>query len=344
MPTTWINYKDLRSRLNFEQVLQHYRVEIRRKGSQHHGFCPLPKHEGKKNSMSFSANLERGIFKCFGCGAKGNLLDFAGLMENIDLTNTKAFRDVALRLQERFCPGQENAPARATAAEATSPQEQDKPNSEEKDVIVNPPLDFELKGLVRDHSYLLNRGFTQETIDYFGLGFCSRGYFKDRVVIPLYDQEGKLIGYAGRVVDDSLISGNNPRYLFPGKREREGKSLEFRKSEFVYNGNRIQGTVDDLIIVEGFASVWWLHQNGFPNVVATMGAGYSDKQVELIISVVAPTGRVWLMPDGDRAGEGLAKSLSLPLFEERFVRWIRLREHSQPTDLTVGQLKNYFLQ
>ena len=62
---TWIDFKTLRSKLDFEQVLRHYGVEVKRKGEQHHGFCPLPNHQGKKNSPSFSANLERGIFQCF---------------------------------------------------------------------------------------------------------------------------------------------------------------------------------------------------------------------------------------------------------------------------------------
>jgi len=80
----WVNFKELRARLSFEKVLEHYGVEVKRKGKQHHGYCPLPNHNGKRNSPSFSADLERGIFQCFGCGAKGNMLDFAALMSNAD--------------------------------------------------------------------------------------------------------------------------------------------------------------------------------------------------------------------------------------------------------------------
>ena len=81
---TWIDFKGLRKKLDFEQVLRHYGVEVKRKGNQHQGYCPLPNHQGKKNSPSFSANLERGIFQCFGCGAKGNVLEFAAMMEKAD--------------------------------------------------------------------------------------------------------------------------------------------------------------------------------------------------------------------------------------------------------------------
>src|SRR5947208_944668 len=105
MPT-WVNFKELREQIAFEDVLRFYGVEIKRKGVQHHGFCPLPNHNGKRNSQSFPVNLERGIFHCFGCGAKGNLLEFAALMEKADLENGRAFREIALKLQEKFCPAQ----------------------------------------------------------------------------------------------------------------------------------------------------------------------------------------------------------------------------------------------
>src|SRR3954471_10763498 len=98
----WIDFKALRAKLDFEQVLRHYRVEVKRKGQQHHGYCPLPNHVGKRNSPSFSANLDRGIFQCFGCGAKGNVLDFAVLMDGGKKEDMNAVRKTALALQERF--------------------------------------------------------------------------------------------------------------------------------------------------------------------------------------------------------------------------------------------------
>src|ERR1039458_7097240 len=104
MKKNWIDFKALRAQLDFAAVLEHYGVEVKRKGNQHHGYCPLPNHNGKKNSPSFSANLDKGIFQCFGCGAKGNILEFAAMMENINLEDGAAFRAVALGLQQRFCP------------------------------------------------------------------------------------------------------------------------------------------------------------------------------------------------------------------------------------------------
>src|SRR5580700_7263630 len=115
MKKNWIDFKALRTQLDFAKVLEHYRVEVRRKGNQHHGYCPLPNHNGKKNSPSFSANLEKGIFQCFGCGARGNGLDFAALMENSDPKNGTAMHRVAGELQRRFCPELGDRPKEKTA-------------------------------------------------------------------------------------------------------------------------------------------------------------------------------------------------------------------------------------
>lgn len=339
MPGTWIDFKELRAKLKFEDVLRHYGVEIKRKGSQHHGFCPLPNHNGKKNSPSFSANLDRGLFHCFGCGAKGNLLEFAALMEKVSVDDGRALRGVAVKLQKQLCPDLVSSrPWQGQDKEDTPP----KPESKELPVVVNAPLDFELKGLERDHSYLTGRGFSKETIAHFGLGFCSRGHFKDRIVIPLQDHEGKLVGYAGRVVDDALIGEDNPRYRFPSKRERSGTHFEFRKTLFLYNGFRIKAPCNDLCVVEGFTSAWWLHQHGFPSVVATMGAEASERQAALIVSLVKPFGRVWFLSDGDKAGERFAESLLREVSPHRFVRWVKPVEGQQPTDLSAEKLKACF--
>jgi DNA primase len=336
--SAWIDFKELRKKLDFEQVLRHYGVEVKRKGNQHQGFCPLPNHQGKKNSPSFSANLERGIFQCFGCGAKGNVLEFAAMMEKADPKDSAALHKVAGELQKRFCP--ELGASAGTKSPAKKP-EKPKPESD-LPVVVNAPLDFELKGLDRKHPYLLNRDFTQDTIDHFGLGFCSRGLLKERIAIPLHDYEGKLVGYAGRVIDDALISEDNPRYRFPGKRERDGTLYEFRKTLFLYNGFRMKAPLDDLIVVEGFTGVWWLNQNGLPHVVATMGSDCSERQAELIVSLVKPNGRVWIVPDGDKAGERHAQTLLSLISPHRFMRWVKMAADKQPTDLSGKQLKTCF--
>src|SRR5438309_422871 len=105
MSGQWVDFRELREKLRFSDVLQHYHVELKIRGDRATGFCPLPchpKHEGKRRTPSFSLNLARGIFQCFGCGAKGSVLDFACYMEGVDLSNSAAVRKVALELQDRF--------------------------------------------------------------------------------------------------------------------------------------------------------------------------------------------------------------------------------------------------
>ena len=163
------------------------------------------------------------------------------------------------------------------------------------------------------------------------------------MAIPLQDHEGRLVGYAGRVVDDSTITEDNPRYKLPGEREHDGRLFEFRKTLFLYNGFRIKAPVDDLIIVEGFTGVWWLDQNELPNVVATMGADCSDRQAELIVSLVKRSGLVWVMTDGDKSGERHAHGLIPLVSPHRAIRWLKSPEGNQPTDLSREELKMSFL-
>jgi hypothetical protein len=244
MNENWINFKELRSKLSFPAVLEKYGVKLTMKGGQLVGFCPLPGHNGNKNSPSFSAHPERGIFQCFGCGGKGNVLDFAVLMDKGNPESGADLRRTALALQKAFC-----------LSGAAAPIEHEKPGPRSqvaKDVGVNEPLIFRLKDLDPGHPYLLNRGFLKETMIKFGVGLCRMGFFAERITIPLHDSLGQLIGYAGRVMDDASVSVENPKYLFPGKREVEGRTVEFKKSLFLYNGFRLKPPLDRLIILK-----WW---------------------------------------------------------------------------------------
>jgi DNA primase len=324
--TNWIDFKELRKQLDFAEVLRHYGVELKMRDEQHHGFCPLPSHEGKKNSASFSANIKRGIWQCFGCGKKGNVLDFAVLMERGNPESGEDVQRIASQLRERFL------------GDSFSPKAEPKQN-EDENVLINAPLDFELKGLDATHPYLFNRGFKAETIERFALGYCTRGLLANRVAIPLHNADGKLVGYAGRVVDDKTITEENPKYKFPGRRKREEVMYEFRKSLLVYNAHRIVVPEIDVVVVEGFAAVWWLWQADIPNVVAMMGASCSKEQGQIIVSLLAEHGRVWIFTDGDPAGERCANDIFTHVAPHRFVRWVKLESGEQPTALSPEMLQ-----
>lgn len=290
----WINFKELRRKLDFRRVLESYGIKITTKTTQHLGFCPLPHHPSGKREATFSAELEKGIWQCFGCKAKGNVIEFAAHMEKLDPQKPVEFRQAALKLQERFFPKAE--PPKAKLPERT-------PSSE---AVFNAPLDFELKRLDATHPALRELQLTADSIDTFGLGFCSHGTFKERIAIPLHNRDGQLVGYAGLSHDE---------YLFPAKRERQRVTYDFDPSLLLYGAERMTRPVEILYVVEDCRSLWWLWQAGFKDVVALLGNTLSLAQMDILKSLVLPAGRVVTLASNDQPAR-----LIVP---HRFVRWLK---------------------
>ncbi|MBI1783613.1 toprim domain-containing protein [Candidatus Sumerlaeota bacterium] len=390
MPETktknWVDFRHVRENVDFGEVLEAYGVTLRLRGpDQHHGFCPLPGHTGEGRSPSFSAHLGKRAFHCFGCGSKGNTIDFVARMEGLNPDHPRDIRKAALLIQERFLrdepgplpktsslsrgcsmsgatadrPPQSAAPAATSRSRPnrrhqppprreepkndSSPEESQEgtaaePQPDHRPRVINAPLDFELKGLDPNHPYLQKRGISAETIRTFGLGYCSRGLMSGRIAIPLRNTEGYLIGYAGRVVDDALVDEKNPKYRLPGSREKEGTVYEFSSGAFLFNANRIEAPAEDLIVVEGFFSVFHLHQLGWTNVVALMGSACSPEQASLIRRSTHFDARVWIMTDGDAAGVRCAENMLAMLAPDRFVRWVSLEQGEQPHTCSEDRL------
>jgi DNA primase len=330
----WVNFRELREKLDFRAVLEHYGVVVNAKNQvQHHSKCPLPNHEGTQRTPSFSANLDKKIWRCFRCGAQGNILDFACLMERLNPERSDDLRQVALQLGHRF--GIISEKPKPTGEPIKKPIQAKGSGP----TLTNAPLDFELKGLDPEHPYLAKRGLTPETVAHFGLGYCARGLMQGRIAIPLRNPKGQLIGYAGRVIDDTSITDENPKYRFPAPREHEGKRFEFSKALFLYNGHAVAAPVEDLLVVEGFSSTWWLHQNGHRNVVGLMGANASPEQATLIVGMVPRRGRIWIFSDGNQSGRYCAEGLFRLVAPYRFVRWIELQDGRKPTSCTPDELR-----
>ena len=347
MPTRKINFAELRSQLSFAAVLAHYQVQGKEKGGeQWQGYCPFASHVhkgdgGKPRSPSFSVNFARSIYNCFGCGGKGNVLEFVVRMEGLNPENGEELRQGALRAQDLFLGGEQRygGPELSTSKVPTPPPTPKESPKEELPVVANAPLDFTLQGLDPEHPYLSSRGFTPETSRHFGLGFASRGLMKDRIAIPLQNQEGQLVGYAGRVVDDDLVGEDNPKYRFPGDREKAGTKFVFRKSELLYHPDELRGVkCKYLFLVEGFPSVWWFWQHRIRPVVAVMGSSISECQAQLVCDLTTVDARIVLIPDGDAAGERLGRSALELLAPHRFVRWQQLAASKQPTDYSGEEL------
>jgi DNA primase len=266
-------------------------------------------------------------------------------MEGLNSEDPGDFRKAALLLQKTFVgkDGGEQEKPKAVLQEAIQEWSGQEDHDEERSgIVVNAPLDFELQRLDYGHPYLRTRGFTDETIKTFGLGYCQRGLMKGRIAIPLHDAEGALIGYAGRIVDKEAIGKDTPRYLFPGSREHNGTRHDFRKSAFLYNGFRVESALR-LVVVESFTAVWWLTQAGITNVVALMGASCSETQAALLRDLIPEDGSIWLFPDGDKAGERMAEETLVMLAPYRFMRWVKLEEGQQTTDVGKEELCAIFL-
>jgi DNA primase len=256
----WLDFAEIKRRIPLERVLRSYGVNwLRRSGvGQYRGRCPIHRGQGQE---AFHANLKRGIFHCFACGAGGNVLDFVAVMEG------SSIREAALRLQ-----GYRGHGSSEVAQAATAVMERKLVTKKRR---INPPLGFALDlDLDRRHPYLARRGIEGATADHFGVGyFRGRGLMSGRIAIPIHDDAGRLVAYWGRVVD-----GVGPRYRFPAG---------FQKSQvlFHYDRARVAGG-DQVIVVEGFFDCMRVYQ-GFPCVVALMGARLATAQQALLESAFA---------------------------------------------------------
>ena len=211
----WVDYKELKASITIEMVLERYGVlaELKKSGRNLAGCCPI--HRGS-NPRQFSVNPDKNIWNCFGdCKAGGNVLDFVALME-FGSQEPEAIRKAALLLKDwfEFAPASEAGPATKTEPaakpelvrkEVEEQDKEDKKSEDETPKVVNPPLTFRLRSLVREYPFFDQRGIKPETVKHFGLGLCTRGMMKDRVVIPIYNEQKNLVAYCGRAVTDEQI-------------------------------------------------------------------------------------------------------------------------------------------
>src|SRR5205823_51822 len=154
----------------------------------------------------------------------------------------------------------------------------------------NKPLGFALKNIDPAHSYLQERGLSKETIDTFGLGFCIKGVMAGRIVTPIHNIGGELVGYAGRW--PGVPPHDAPKYKLPNG---------FRKSVEVFNLHRAlkESPEKPLIVVEGYFGCIHIWQAGYRRVAAIMGSSLSSKQAELIVQGVGKRSHVMLLLDGN---------------------------------------------
>ncbi len=304
----WVSFGEIKRRITLDQVLRSYQVAgLRRSGvDQYRGRCPIHGGEGRE---AFHANLQRGIFHCFACGAGGNVLDFVAAMEG------SSIREAALHLQG-------HADSHISMAAAVGWPERKLVTKKRR---INPPLGFTLE-LDRHHPYLARRGIERATADHFGVGyFRGVGLMSGRIAIPIHDAAGRLVAYCGRAMD-----GAEPRYRFP---------LGFQKSQvlFHYDRARTAGR-DEIIVVEGFFDCMCVYQAGFPCVVALMGARLSPPQKALLTDRF---GKVVLLLDGDTTGRTATRQIAGDLAGACSVTPLLLPSGRQPDQMSAADIRHF---
>lgn len=321
----WVDYKDLKARVGVLQVLKDFGIELpSHNGVQFYGPCSLPCHGGDRNNpKAFSANAEKNCFRCITHCGGGNVLDLYCLLTNRTPSDKEDFREAALEMQSRYLDDENASPQQASV--------QRPKNSSETELAANNPIEIKLQ-VKRDIPYLLNeKKLPLSLLEEFGIGFCSKGMFSGRVVVPLHNRKGNLIGYAGRGMKETDIAKRG-RWLLP---------KSFSKSIELFNQHRaLENDIEQfgLVVVEGFWSCLRWQLSGMP-VVALMGSDLSEVQLQRIAEI---TDRVWLMMDNDLAGQKAAAKIIPMLAERVFVRRVNYPEDSdllQPENFTPDELR-----
>ena len=311
------DFRSLKQRIPIDRVLARYGVKLRPAGPHIlYGACPLPTHTSRQSRESFSVNLARRVWSCHSASCiaardgriGGHAIDLVAIMERCSL------RQAGLRLQDWFAVRATDPPAvRQLARTAVAP------------AATNRPLGFTLQGIDTGHPYLAQRGICSATAQLFGVGlYRGTGFLAGRCVIPIRDEQGRLVAYAGRAVHGEL-----PRYRFPAG---------FRKSRVLFNLDRAR--LSDgwgVVVVEGFFDALKVHQAGHA-AVALMGTSFSQRQSELLIGHFA---RVTLLLDGDPPGRRAAEIIAQALLPKLPVDRIELPNGVQPDQLSSAEINSW---
>ena len=329
------------------------RVRLKKAGRNFTGLCPF--HNEK--TPSFSVSQEKQIFKCFGCGEAGNVISF--VMKDKNLSFIEAVKYLAARANIPLEFG--NGPRSKSA------QKKDllyKVNVEAAKFFFS-----NLMNNQKAKEYFLNRGIKEETIKKFGLGYANDSWnnlmfylrrkgisdevleeaglisvnkekgtkydrFRNRVMFPVFDYQGKVIGFGGRVLDDS-----KPKYL------NSPETLVFQKGTNLYGLNfALKHNMSEryFVIVEGYMDVISLHQRGIHNVVASLGTALTINQARLLKRYAD---KVVISYDADVAGQmATLRGLEILRTAGFDVRVLSIPQGKDPDEYVRSNGKDAFLR
>ncbi len=306
---------EVAARTDLLQVVQAY-VPLKRKGGRYWGCCPF--HQEK--TPSFSVEPEKGFFYCFGCHAGGNAFKFLSLIENISYFD-------AIKLQAEKL-GIEMPRRKLSPAEEKRERERKdllRVNEMARDFFHNCLTLTKIGEPGR--AYLAKRGITEATIKAFSLGFAppawdklsaafqKRGVteqlllgsglclprregggiydrFRGRMMIPIADERGRVVGFGGRVLDDSV-----PKYL------NTPETVLFNKRYLLFGLDRAHHAIvreGYAIIVEGYMDAIAVFGAGVENVVATLGTAFTQEHAKKLMRYAT---RLIFCYDSDEAGQ-----------------------------------------
>ena len=328
---------ELVARNPIEDVVGQY-VSLKRSGSNMFGLCPF---HGEKTA-SFSVAPDKGIYYCFGCHKGGGAINF--MMEVEGLTYPDAVRALAKRAGMEV-PEDEQYQSRYRQQERLW-------------ALMKEAGRFFYSQLYSPAGkecleYTARRGLTKNIITQFGMGYApntwnslvdamrKKGYtdqelvaadlagekngrvydrFRNRLMFPIIDVRGNVVGFGGRVLDDS-----KPKYL------NSNDTVIFNKRKNLFGLNLAKKSkTGSLILVEGNIDVVTMHQYGFDNAVASLGTSLTDEQATLISRYAD---QVVLLYDGDAAGQKATKR-AIPILEkaEIAVKVLQIPDNMDPDD------------
>ena len=314
---------ELLARNPIEEVVGRH-VTLRRSGANMFGLCPF---HGEKTA-SFSVAPDKGIYYCFGCHKGGGAINF--VMEMEGLTYPDAVRALASRCGMEV-PEDEQYQSRY--------RQQERLWALCKEAARYFHTQLYAEAGAQGLAYAQKRGMPKSTLTTFGIGFApdswnglimamkAKGYteqelkdaglvsekggriydrFRNRLMFPIIDVRGNIIGFGGRVMDDST-----PKYL----NSPETVIFNKRKNLFALNLAR-KSKLGYLILVEGYMDAIALHQYGFDCAVASLGTSLTEEHATLISRYVE---QVVLIYDGDEAGQRATKR-AIPILEKAGIR------------------------
>jgi DNA primase len=305
--------REIRARVDIAAFIGAY-VPLKKRGNDLVGLCPF--HAEK--TPSFHVHPDRGFFKCFGCGAGGDLITFLQKSENIGFGD--AVRSLAAKA------GVELEPENPRAARARSEREALYEANRIAAAYFKRMLADERGAGAR--AYCRHRGFSDATVERFGLGYApdswsglvtelersgedlplaaraglvkngQRGYYdfyRNRLMVPTYSTTGEVIAFGGRVIGEG-----EPKYL------NTATTPVYIKGHHLYALNLARRAAQQdrtLIVVEGYLDCIALHQAGFENTVAALGTSFTAEQAAELSKYAE---YVYLCFDGDAAGSAAA--------------------------------------